>query len=484
MSAETLSTLGPLLLIWLLISIVAIVVLTAKYKLHPFLSIIAATYIFGLGANLIGKFIHTPKPVIDGISSVMTEGFGSILASIGLVIIFGTIIGKVIEHSGGAVTMAETVLKYVKNPNLAMTIIGWIVSIPVFCDSGYVILSSLNRSIAKKTKTGLVPLSVCLATGLYASHTFVPPTPGPIAAAGNLGIAASSLIWVILFGIVVSIFAAAAGYFYAAFFTKGLTVELEESEETFEEYKKQYGKLPSPFRAFTPILLPIILMALGSIANFPVGGAGTDHVQTVMTGSLYTFINFIGLPVNALFIGVLAAFALLLPERTDKTLNKWVGEGLLDAAVIIMITGAGGAFGAVIKATPIADYIKNILSGHSAFTGAGALLILFLIAALLKTAQGSSTAALIITSTIAMPLLPILGLTGMLGGIPIGQVLAVMAIGAGAMVVSHVNDSYFWVVTQFSGMNLTTAYRAQTVATLIQGVVAIIVTFILGLIFL
>jgi len=484
MNATVLTTVGPLLLIWLLICIIIIVLLSAKFKLHPFLSIIVATYAFGLGANGIGKIAGVSKPLIGDIGGAMTGGFGKILTSIGLVIIFGTIIGKIIENSGAAITMAETVLKYIKNPALSMSIIGWVVSIPVFCDSGYVILSSLKKSIAKKANVNIIVLSVSLATGLYASHTFVPPTPGPIAAAGNLGIGASDLIWVIVVGAFVSIFAALAGYLYASKFTNHLTSDLDLATESFEEYKKKFKRLPTTFQAFTPILLPVILMALGSIANFPVSGVETDHVQTLISGWLYTIINFVGQPVNALFIGVLAAFILLLPEKSETTLTKWAADGLLDSAIIIMITGAGAAFGAMIQATPIADYIKSLLGGNTLFIGAGALLILFIIAALLKTAQGSTTAALIITSTIVMPLLPSLGLDTMIGNIPIGQVLAVMAIGSGAMVVSHVNDSYFWVVSQFSGMKLTTAYRAQTVATLIQGIVGILITFILGLLLL
>lgn len=476
---------GPYLLILLFLSILFIIFLTARIHLHPFLSIVAATYLFGLGANLIGEWLYN-KPLIAGISDTMTSGFGSILAGIGLVIIFGTIIGKILEKTGAAVTMAETVLKVTgdRHPVIGMSLIGWIVSIPVFCDSGFVVLSSLNKSIAKKAKVNVVVTSVALATGLYASHTFVPPTPGPIAAAGNLGISASGLIWVILFGAFVSLFTVAAGYIWATRMTKNLTTDLAEMTGTFEAYKASFGQLPRPFAAFAPIVIPILLMALGSVASFPVGTLADGTPQTLFSGPLLTISVFIGHPVNALFIGVLFAFLLLAKGRKKEALSDWTGEGMLDAAIIIMITGAGGAFGAMIKETPIADFIKTLLDGSTLFVGAGALIILFLIAALLKTAQGSTTAALVITSTIAFPLLPVLGLDTMLGNIPIGSVLAVLAIGSGSMVVSHVNDSYFWVVSQFSGMSVTTAYRAQTMATLIQGVTGIIVTFVLGLIFL
>ncbi|WP_221935128.1 GntP family permease [Brevibacillus sp. LEMMJ03] len=475
-----------MILLLLLLSILFIIYATAKWKLHPFLSIISSTYLFALATNLVGSLSGVEKPIIADIGKEIAGGFGGIITSIGLVIIFGTMIGKILENSGAAVKMAEVVLRILgdRHPALAMTIIGWIVSIPVFCDSGYVILSSLKKSLAKKTGVSVVTLAVALSTGLYATHTLVPPTPGPIAAASNVGIGPDGLFWVIVIGLVVSIPVALAGHVWARKVADKLPVELDEAVETFEEFKARFGQLPSAFASFAPIVVPIILLALGSFANFPVGVDAQGNKEVLMTGFANTLFTFLGTPVNALFIGLLFAIFGLLRQRNEETLTKWMSEGLLDAAVIIMITGAGGSLGAVIKATPIADYVKTLIDGNVAFVGVGALIITFLIAAVLKTAQGSSTASLVITSTIMMPLLPSLGLDAMLGTVPIGQMLTVMAIGCGAMVVSHVNDSYFWVVTQFSKMSLPTAYRAQTLATLVQGLVGIVVVSILGFLFL
>ncbi|MFI1528082.1 GntP family permease [Streptomyces griseus] len=470
------STAGPFLLVALAISIVLIVVLCGRFRLHPFLAIVIATYGFGLAAMGIGAATGADKPFVDDLGASIAEGFGSILASIGLVILFGTIIGKVLERTGAAVTLAEAVLKVVgkRHPALAMSVMGWVVSIPVFCDSGYVVLSPLQRSIARKTGKNPVVLGTALATGLYASHTFVPPTPGPIAAAGNVGIGSDGLVWVILFSIPVSLVAALAGLVWALRRTQDLTSSLPGLEESFEEYKQQFERLPGLGRALAPILVPIVLMATGSVAAFPSGDS------TLVDGAFGALLTDLGSPVNALLIGVVLALALLPPRRDAKALTTWVAEGLVDAAPILVITGAGGAFGAVIKGTPLADYIGTLIGDGSALKGVTALLVLFGISALLKTAQGSSTAALIITSTLAQPLLPTLGLDGTLGAIPIGQVMAVLAIGAGAMVVSHVNDSYFWVVTQFSGMDVKTAYRAHTAATLVQGVSALAAVLVLG----
>ncbi|MFH9262982.1 GntP family permease [Streptomyces sp. NPDC017546] len=470
------STAGPSLLVALAISIVLIIVLCGRFRLHPFLAIVIATYGFGLAAMGIGAATGADKPFVDDLGATIAEGFGSILAGIGLVILFGTVIGKVLERTGAAVTLAEAVLKVVgkRHPALAMSVMGWVVSIPVFCDSGYVVLSPLQRSIARRTGKNPVVLGTALATGLYASHTFVPPTPGPIAAAGNVGIGSDGLVWVILFSIPVSLVAALAGLLWALRRTQDLRSSLPDVEESFEEYKEQFERLPGLGRALAPILVPIVLMATGSVAAFPSGDS------TLVDGALGALLTDLGSPVNALLIGVVLALALLPPRRDAKALTTWVAEGLVDAAPILVITGAGGAFGAVIKGTPLADYIGTLIGDGSALKGVTALLVLFGIAALLKTAQGSSTAALIITSTLAHPLLPTLGLDGTLGSIPIGQVMAVLAIGAGAMVVSHVNDSYFWVVTQFSGMDVKTAYRAHTAATLVQGLSALAAVLVLG----
>jgi len=448
---------GPMLLVILVLSIAFIVLATAKFKIHPFLALLIASY---------GVAFASGMEVLE-IGSTIRSGFGNILTYIGIVIILGTIIGKILEKSGAAIVMADTVLKMVgeKRPGLAMSIIGYIVSIPVFCDSGFVILNSLKKSLVQKSKVSGVMMSVSLATGLYATHTLVPPTPGPIAAAGNLGLE-DQLGLVILVGIGVSIVTMLAGHMWAKVAGKKYTSaeDHETLEMDYDVIHKEYGKLPSAFKSFAPILIPILLITLGSIANFPTLPFGD--------GGVYTLFAFLGKPINALMIGLFFAFA-LLPQFNKETLSGWIGEGLKDAAIIIMITGAGGAFGTVLSSTPIGDYL-----GSSLTTLNIGILVPFIIAASLKTAQGSSTVALVTTSALVAPLLPALGLASVLG-----RVLTVMAIGAGAMTVSHANDSFFWVVAEFSGMDVSTAYKSQTIATLIQGIATIVLVFVLALIF-
>ncbi|MFV0266808.1 MAG: GntP family permease [Draconibacterium sp.] len=437
----------------LLLSVLFIILGTTKLKMHPLLVLLLASYLAGALAGL---------PAGDIAASIST-GFGNIMAYIGIVIILGTIIGTILEKSNAAIKLADLVLKLVgkRYPALAMSIIGYLVSIPVFCDSAYIILSSLKKSIRQKTGKPSVALSIALATGLYAAHTFVPPTPGPIAAAGNLGLE-DQLGLVILFGLGVALIAMVTGYFWASFTGKHFTVA--EDTEEIPAATQDKLQLPSGIKALSPIVVPIFLIAFRSVATYPSLPLGQ--------GVLYEILNFAGQPVNALLIGLFLSF-LLFPKFDRETLTGWIGEGIVAAAPILLITGAGGAFGTILKETHIGETLGNLLAGYQL-----GIFLPFLIAAVFKTAQGSSTVALVATSALIAPLLGSIGLDSLYG-----KVLAVMATGAGAMTISHANDSFFWVVTQFSGMDVKTGYRTHTTATLLQGVVSMAFIYLLSLIF-
>ena len=442
-----------MLVVILLLAVIFIVLATSKWKLHPFIALLIAAYGIAISVGM----------GYNDIASTMTKGFGGILAYIGIVIVLGTIIGVILEKSGAAIKMANVILKIVgkKRPVLAMSVIGYIVSIPVFCDSGFVILNALKRSMVKQLQVSGVAMSVALATGLFATHTLVPPTPGPIAAAGNLMV--DNLGLVIIFGIFISIITMLAGYFWALrsgkIYKSGedTLVDLEKDSEVIEKY----GELPSAFKSFAPIFIPILLMAIASIIKL----VFKDMSET----SIYKLFIFLGNPTNALFIGLLFA-TMLLPKFDEERLSGWIGEGIKNAGEILIITGAGGALGAVLKASGIGSYLGDVLQTLSL-----GILVPFIIAAALKSAQGSSTTALVVTSTIIYPLLANLGLDSELG-----KVLTVMAIGAGAMTVSHANDSFFWVVSRFSQMDVATAYKAYTTATLLQGLVTIAIVYLLA----
>ena len=442
-----------MLVVILLVSILVMVLMVSRFKVHPFVALFAVSLFMGFAVNM---------PAADVLNTIL-NGFGNTCRGIGIVILLGTIIGAMLESSGAAFTMADSVLHVVgeKRPALAMSIIGWIVSIPVFCDSGFVILSSLNRSLSKRSGISLGTMAIALSTGLYATHTLVPPTPGPIAAAANLN---ADLGLVILWGIAASIPAVIAGYIYAAMVGPKLHIQ-ESDSATYEELRDRFGSLPSAAKSFAPILIPLILIGLSSLVNYP-----TMLEKVGKDSTLHTAVSFLGNPVIALSIGVFLCF-FLPPKITEEVTGTWIARGVKEGANIVMITAAGGSFGAIIAASKVGAYIGDTLSVYNL-----GIFLPFIISAALKTAQGSSTVALVTTSTIVAPMLASLGL-----GSPMGAVLATLAIGSGAMVVSHANDSYFWVVTQFSDMDLGTAYKAQTGATFVEGVVGALAVYAISL---
>lgn len=438
---------GGMAIILLLIAVVLIIVLTGKLKVNAFLVLIGVAFLFGLA---------TGQPAL-GVLTGIKNGFGGTLTSIGIVIVAGTIMGTILEKTGAALAMTQAILKVVgkKRAPLAMNIAGYVVSIPVFCDSGYVILTPLNKALAKESGTSMAVMAVALATGLYATHTMVPPTPGPIAAAAALN---ADLGRVILLGLIAAIPASLAGLLWATKVAKKYQIE-SDVHESYSEIIAKIGKLPNTFLSFLPILLPIVLILLKSVAEFPSKPFGA--------GGLQVFLSFIGDPVSALLLGVLASLLLVRKGDLGDAVSGWMSQGIKDSAIILVITAAGGSFGAIIKGSPIVDFIKANMAGLPI-----GILLPFLISAALKTAQGSSTVAIVTTASILAPMLATLGLD---------PALTVIAIGAGSMVISHANDSYFWVVSQFSNMPVNTAYKAYSSATAVEGVVAFAAVFIMSL---
>ena len=439
------------LLVLLVLSIIFIVLATTTLKLHPFLALLITAFGFGILSGM---------PLPEVVKSV-NEGFGGTIGYIGIVILAGSIIGTFLEKSGGAYRLATSTLRLTgeKNVPLAMGCVGYVVSIPVFCDSGFVLLSSLMKALARKAGITLAASAIALSLGLYATHTMVPPTPGPVAAAGIIG---ADLGLTIMWGLLVSLFALAAGWLFATQYASRTHIPADSGASAAEP---SLADSPSVTKSLLPIILPIMLIVLRSIAELPDKPLGT--------GPIIELLGFLGQPVVALLIGV--ALAALLPKKLDRAMlssGGWVGEAIVAAAIIIIITGAGGAFGKVLQNSGIA----KIIGEHLTASPLG-ILLPFVIAAGIKTAQGSSTVAIITTASLVAPLLASLGLDS-----DTAKALVVVAIGAGAMVVSHANDSYFWVVTQFSNMDVKTGYKLQTLGTLVQGVAAAITVYVISLI--
>ena len=453
---------GVALIITFIIAIAIMIVAISKWNVNPFLALMGISLLLAIVVGI---------PLKD-IPGTIGSGFSGIFSSIGIVIILGALIGTILEKTGAALKLAEMVVRLVgqKHPQLAMEIMGWVVSIPVFCDSGFVILDPIRKALRKKTQFSSVAMTVALSAGLYTSHVLIPPTPGPIAAAGTLGIG-NNLFMVILMGTVISIPSLVIAYFYANYIGKRVKSSDETGEDLdsqdYEELLKSFGDLPNGFMALAPILVPILCMALGSLSS-----------ALKWAGNLGALCTFIGTPIIALTIGLLFGIILLSQKSLLKDFNNMTTDTLKIVGPILFITAAGGVLGKVISSAGFVGYMKE----NAAALSMVGIFFPFLISAILKTAQGSSTVAITTTAGImgsfveSGSMMSALGLTS-----PMAAVLTVMAIGAGAMTVSHANDSYFWVVTNFGKMKPEDGYKTQTMVTLLQGISCMIFIWILSL---
>ena len=462
---------GIALIVCFVIAIILMIVMISKLKVHPFLALMSISLVLAIVAGI----------DLSKIPAMIGVGFSGTFKSIGIVIIFGTIIGTVLEKTGAALKLADMVVKLVgqRRPELAMLIMGWVVGIPVFCDSGFVVLNSIREALYKKISASPVAMSVALSGGLYASHVFIPPTPGPIAAAGTLGLG-GNLLLVIIMGTVVSVPVLVAVYFFSKSIAKSVTISDKEADATitasYEELLKKIGKLPCGFSSLAPIIMPIIFMAVGSVVDVLAKQGMLDKAAL-----LPKIFLFLGNPIIALAIGVIFCVFLLAETKKMREFDHITNESLKIAGPILFITAAGGVLGNVITEAGFVNFIKENASTIKAV----GIFFPFIISAVLKTAQGSSTVAIITTASImgafsdGNSLMHILGFTS-----EISAALCVMAIASGAMCVSHANDSYFWVVTNFSKMTADQGYRTQTAMTFIMGVVGMISVYILSLVLL
>ena len=433
-------------LIALFAGIAIIILLTTKYQVHAFFALLIACFVTGLGVQLsLGNLLGTIK-----------DGFGNIMKSLGLIIVLGTTLGVLLEHTGSTRVMANYILKKVgeKNSAFALSLTGFIVGLPVFCDSGFIVLNGLNKSLAKKTGISIAIMSVSLATGLYSVHCLIPPHPGAAAAAGTIGADYGKLI---LYGIIIAIPAMLVGHWWAVYAGKKITHIEVEQEEVIEDTTAH----PSVLKAFLPVIVPILLIAIRSFFI---------NDEAVKNGWLNNLLS-LGEPVIALSVGVLLAFAAKTNWK-KKTVSHLLQDSVEKAGGILVIIGAGGAFGAVLAATKMGVHFSEVFALNSL-----GILFPFLVTFLLKTAQGSSTVAIITAASIVQPLLPALGLDT-----TNGKLLVVLSMGAGSMMISHANDAYFWVITKFSGLDIRTTLKVYSVATIFMGLTTLLMVYLLSFI--
>ena len=435
---------SPLYIAFLLVaSISAIILFSAKLKFNTFFVLLVVAAAVGLAAGMDG----------DALIKALKQGFGSTLEKIGLLIIFGTTLGVLLEKSGATLSLARYILSKTgeKRTPLAVVLMGFLIGLPIFCDSGFVVLIGLVMSLSARMPKAHVFLVGCLASALYSVHCLVPPHPGITAAAGIMKVDIGQAI---LMGFVVAIPPTIVGYFWSKRMNRQLGFELP-IENGVEE--TDLGTLPSPILSFLPIITPIVLISIKSLVSLK---------PEMFTPSVFKPISFIGEPMIALFIGIFMTFPLI------KTISRPKLNELLDTAIdksgsILAVTAAGGAFGAVIQGMELG----KVFGSSFAASGLG-LFIPFALAAIFKTAQGSSTVAVISTASIIAPLLPSLGFMD-------GDTLfALMAAGAGSMVFSHTNDSYFWVISKFSKLDTATTLKLQGTMSALLGITAFLTILI------
>ncbi len=421
---------GTQLIAGLLLGIIVLILLVLKTKIHVFLALLIAASIAGLIGGM------APATVADTI----TAGFGSTLASIGIVIGLGVMMGRLLEISGAAETLAYSLIKFVgkKKEEWALAIAGFIVSIPIFVDSAFVILSPLVKALSRKTGKSVVALGVSLAIGLVITHSLVPPTPGPLGVAGIFGVDIGIMIGLgILFGIPMLV----AGILYAKWLGNKIYQIPDDTESGFirPDAKMAYNEfvaladerskqLPSLARSFMPILIPIVLIFINTTLG-----------ALELTDGFYSYLIFLGKPIIAVSLGLIAAIYLLTSKLNRIETLERMEEGIQTAGVILLVTGAGGAFGFVLRESGAGDFIATKIADLPL----PAVLIPFLIATIVRLIQGSGTVAMITAASISAPILV---------SLDVNMALAAQAAAMGALIFSYFNDSLFWVINRMLGI--------------------------------
>jgi GntP family gluconate:H+ symporter len=462
------------LIIVFIFLVIFMIFMMSKLNIHAFLALLITSIALGLfsaGLPLVDTTVD--GETVQGLSTIIASGFAGTMQSIGLVIIFGTMIGTILELTGGAFKLADMVIKVVgeKRPVLGIMMMGWVVSLVVFVIPGYVVLDPVRKALVKKTRISGVAAAIALSLGLYTSHTFIPPTPGPIAAANTLYEGAGlpvNLLMIMGLGALISIPCLIGSYLFSNYIGKKVKskedLDVNTITQSYEEIIASFGKLPGIFSSVMIILIPLFLIGLGSFGEMQ-GWTGTG-------GDLVTFF---GTPFIAIGIGVICGVIQIWRVGKLNKFHELCNNTLKIAGPIAFLVASSGILGTVIVSTDIVDYIS---ANVGTLTAIG-IFLPFILAAIIKTAQGSTTVSMITTSGIVAPMLGILGLNT-----SVGVALCVMSIGSGALIASHANDAQFWAVMEGTGMTPAQGYKTQTLGTLVQGLCSIVGVFILSLILL
>ncbi len=429
---------GDRMMVGLLIGIIFLIFVILKTKIHSFIALIMCTVIVGL----IGGMPLTNE-VIGGktvsIVNSITSGFGGTLGSIGIIIGFGVIMGQIFEATGAAKRMAFTFLRlFGKNrEEEAMGLTGFFVSIPIFCDSGFVILSPIAKAISSAVKKSAIGLGVALGAGLVITHTMVPPTPGPLGVCGIFGIDVGKFI---LFTLVLSIPMTIGCLIYAKYYIprklfripneKGEIVDVPRCQPDFTSIlKEDLSNVPGTFEAFAPLVIPILLIFVNTVST-----------AFGLTTGFMGFLVFLGQPIIAVGIGVLISIVTLARRLDRKTALAEMEKGMAAAGIIMLVTGGGGALGQIIKDSGLGTYMAQGMASANI----PIIILPLAIATVMRFIQGSGTVAMTTAASISAPIIIAAGVDPVFGAI---------ACCVGSLFFSYFNDSMFWVVNRMLGVS-------------------------------
>lgn len=433
---------GERMLIGLAIGIAVLIFLVLKTKVQAFLALIICTIIVGVVGGMPLANITIEVDGVEktfGILNSITSGFGGTLGSIGIIIGFGVMMGQIFEVTGAAKRMAYTFLRLFgkKREEEALALTGFLVSIPIFCDSGFVVLAPIAKAISKATKKSFIGLGVALAAGLVITHSLVPPTPGPLGVCGIFGIDVGSFI---LLTIVLALPMTIACIAYARLFLskkyyripndEGEIVEVPYQEPDYEgAFAMDMHGVPGALESFMPLLVPIILILINTIAS----------ALGKTTGAMEILI-FLGQPIVAVGLGLLVAIFTLGRKLDRHTCLSEMEKGMMSAGIIMLVTGGGGALGQIIKDSGLGNFMAEGL----AQTAIPIIILPLLISTAMRFIQGSGTVAMTTAASISAPIILASGASPLLGAI---------ACCVGSLFFGYFNDSYFWVVNRTLGVS-------------------------------
>lgn len=456
---------GQRMLIGLAIGIAVLIFLVLKTKVQAFLALIICTIIVGVvgGMPLVNITLEDGKTF--GIVNSITSGFGGTLGSIGIIIGFGVMMGQIFEETGAAKRMAHTFLKMFgkKREEEALALTGFLVSIPIFCDSGFVVLAPIAKAISKATKKSVIALGVSLAAGLVITHSLVPPTPGPLGVCGIFGVDVGKFI---LLTIVLALPMAIACIAYARMVLakkyyrivneEGEIIEAPYQEPDYENaFSMDLTGMPGTLESFMPLIVPIILILINTIASAL--GKTTGFMEILV---------FLGQPIVAVGLGLLVAIFTLGRNLDRQTCISEMEKGMMSAGIIMLVTGGGGALGQIIKDSGLGTFMAEGL----AQTAVPIIILPLIISTAMRFIQGSGTVAMTTAASISAPIVVASGASPLLGAV---------ACCVGSLFFGYFNDSYFWVVNRTLGVSeakdqLTVWSITSTVAWAV-GVVEVII---------